>query len=189
MSMPSINLTCEKCNFHGSTVATWGRFSYLYNETEIPVDRELGWCFGCNKLRPIECFCPDETLKVLEENTLELEKLQSKILWLVIRKIFYSDEAYYKEKIKTSALALYIASKRSGTEVCLECGGSEVSYFDGDYQLEYGGMLYKGEKRTGFLHPDCGGEFIATPSPIRLNIRFKTRYYNINGQFLRQDEE
>ena len=78
---------------------------------------------------------------------------------------------------------MYIATKRIGTEKCLECGGTDISKFDGDYTLEYdsGRGLFTGTKRTGFNHPGCGGEIIASSNPVRLNIAFTPKYYDFNG--------
>jgi len=44
--------------------------------------------------------------------------------------------------------------------------------------------LFQGSKRTGFNHPDCGGEIIASSSDMRLNMSFTPRHYNPDGSAL-----
>ncbi len=182
MSMPSIILKCDKCDYSSSDMVLWGPLLYLIDGREISMNRQLGWCHECRGLKPIEHFKPDEYLAKIKECQEELNKLQSKPfrLFFSISKRYRAK--YYREDIEEQSLVLHISSKRQGTEKCLACSSDKVVPFDGDYSLEYdGAALYLGEKRTGFQHPECGGEFIATPNPIRFNVAFTPKHYDING--------
>ena len=166
----------------------WGPMLYLIDGKKISVDRRLGWCHECQELKPIEHFKPDEYLAGIREHQDKLSKLQSSPFKLFISVSKRYRAKLYQEEIEKQALALYITSKRRGTEKCLACGSDKVVSFDGDYSLEYdGAALYLGEKHTGFYHPGCGGEFVATPNPIRFNIAFIDKYYDINGIRLHED--
>ncbi len=187
MSMPSIVLQCDKCDYAITDMVLWGHFSYQLDEREISIDRQLGWCHQCEALKSIERFDPDKYLARIRECQEELSQLQSSPFTLFISKSQRQKVSYYQEDIEKQAMALYIASKRMGTEKCLECGSDNVEPFNGDYSLECGGELYQGEKHTGFHHPGCGGEFIATPNPVRYNMALVHRVYDINGIKLHED--
>ena len=181
MSMPSIHLDCNKCEHHGCTSVTWGLYSYLIGDKEIPINRTLGWCKDCNGFKPIESFDPDESLNEIKASNDILKKLESNLLLNLLSSSRKNQINYYHDQVEKHTMMLYIISKRVGTEKCLECGSSAVIPFDGDCDLEYESGLFQGLKMTGFIHPDCGGEFIATPNPIRYHMRFTPKHYNING--------
>ena len=181
MSMPCIDLECERCDFKDNDMVTWGRYKYLDGENEYWANRCLGWCSDCKKLAPIEDFSDaDEVVKKLEETPNELKGFYGKGRLFRLLNIFRS-RIHHIEQLPELAKRLNIISSRKGTEKCLDCGSAGVKKFDGDYQLDYEGLLYQGEKRTGFIHPDCGGEMIAQPHPTRYNMAFTTRYYNLDG--------
>ena len=181
MSMPSIHLDCAECDFHGCTSVTWGLYSYLVNNEEIPVNRVLGWCSDCDSFQPIECFDPEESFQEIVKSRDQLKRFQSSLIMQILNRTRRNQIQYYQDEINRHALNLYMISKRKGTEKCLTCGSSDTIKFDGDYSLEYESGLYQGVKRTGFIHPKCGGEFIATPNPMRYHMRFTPKYYDING--------
>ena len=180
MSMPSINIVCEKCDFTGSSMTTWGRFSYLIDGLEVPLDRELGWCFDCKSFKPIEYLSSEGIMDEIEKFRSELEDMPSN--WLLRLIPFVRREIkHYRSEIKKQELLLNLIEQRKGTEKCLNCSSTNVKYFDGDYSLEYNGFMFEGEKRTGFIHPECGGEFIATPCGLRFHMKFDTQYYDFDG--------
>ena len=87
MSAPSINLDCEKCDFHGCTTVSWGIYSYLINEElELSINRTLGWCFTCETFKPIESFDSDDILNEALDCIDELKKLEPKLLLQFFKK-------------------------------------------------------------------------------------------------------
>ena len=181
MSMPSIHLDCEVCNHHSSSSITWGDYKYQIDTDLISIDRRLGWCFVCDTFVPIESFEPEDYLKEIHELQKSIEKLENNLILSFLSSRRKKDSKYFKEQINKNILSLYIAAKRIGTEKCLTCGSQETELFNGDYSLSYENGNYQGSKRTGFKHPGCGGEFIATPNPIRYHMRFTPQLYDING--------
>jgi hypothetical protein len=183
MSMPSINLDCEKCGYSGSTMVTWGSFNYRTEDQIIPVNRILGWCLDCDGLVPIEDFSnSNEILAEIKEILKPLKIKASKWLSINLFKYQCKNRAESIEKVEQLATQLNMIVERKGKERCLTCSSINVLPFDGDYRLEYEGLLYKGLKKTGFIHPSCGGEIIATPNPIRFNMRFEPKYYSPQGK-------
>jgi len=184
MSMPSIDLTCEKCQFKGSTRRTWGRYTYLDGRYKYPVDRELGWCYSCSDFAPIERFDADKAYDEASDCLRHINRLNNQTKFVVFKKNNKELIKHYQEKLEDAIFQQYQASRRKDTERCLTCGSDHVEPFDGDYELEYSNLQYRGSKRTGFLHPGCGGEFIATPNPVRLNVAFDERIYDVEGACL-----
>ena len=183
MSMPSIDLTCEKCQFKGSTRRIWGRYSYLDGRYKYPVDRELGWCYSCSDFAAIERFDAYKAYYEASDCLKRIDQLNSQTRFVMFKK----NKAlmnHCQEELEDAIFRQYQASRRKDTERCLTCGSYHVEPFDGDYELEYSNLQYRGSKRTGFLHPGCGGEFIATPNPVRLNVTFDEQLYDIEGTCL-----
>lgn len=178
MSMPSICLKCEKCGCHGDTFQLWGNYAYLVDGLEVSMSRQLGFCFDCNGLKPMELFDMESCRDTLVESVSSLKKIEASTLSTFRR----SEKSHYLTEIAKATHLLYIAAKRQGNERCLECGKTHISPFEGDYKLEYNGTLYMGSKRTGFVHPNCGGEFVATPNPVRLHMAFKSKFYDLDGK-------
>jgi hypothetical protein len=183
MSMPSINLDCDKCDYSGSTMVTWGNYKYRYENQTTPVNRILGWCSDCEGLAPIEDF--NNASEILAE----IKGLIKPLKVNVRRRISITTSKYQcesrvenLERIDQLSSQLHMIIERKGNERCLKCSSTNVSIFDGDYSLEYEGLLYKGLRKTGFIHPNCGGEIIATPNPIRFNMRFEPKFYSPDGK-------
>ena len=85
------------------------------------------------------------------------------------------------EAVKPLQRRLELIEERSGNERCLNCGSFDVKRFDGDFsQLNH----FAGDTNaipTGFMHPECGGEFLATADPIRLFYKFAPKFYSVDG--------
>ena len=185
--MPFINLDCEKCDFHGSTTTVWGNFKYIENKNELHLTRTLGWCFDCQCFVPIEDFSNiDEVIAKIETLTSELKSDYEKWLSFLFSILTRKNTIDRINEISELAKRLSFIRQRKGSEKCLACGSSNIKPFDGDYSLEFEVMegLFQGSKRTGFNHPDCGGEIIASSSDMRLNMSFTPRHYNPDGSAL-----
>lgn len=182
MSMPSINLNCEKCDYSDTTMVTWGNFNYRYKKQTTPINRVLGWCFNCEKLAPIEDFSNSSEILAEIKDLINTLKSTSKRISITFSNKKYENRVEKLEKIDQLSTQLNMIIERKGQERCLNCSSTNVSLFDGDYKLDYEGLLYKGLKKTGFIHPNCGGEIIATPNPIRFNMRFEPKFYSPDGK-------
>lgn len=183
MSMPSIDLDCNKCEHSGSSMALWGRYSYTDGEHEINIHRDLGWCFGCERLTAVESLSITDYCKDMHGYISELSRLTKHSLLLLFSKYSRARIKLLQGKIKvTNDLIAQIAGGKREPR-CLSCGSTHVDPFDGDYSLEYEGLNYDGEKKTGYIHKGCGGEFIAKPNPLRFNMKFPHLLYNLSGVF------
>ncbi|NOH79499.1 hypothetical protein F0231_07060 [Vibrio sp. RE86] len=182
MSVPSTILTCDRCGFSSSTSRGSGNYKYLIEGKEVYVSKMLGWCQDCNNFQAIEHFDADRPWNEIIECREEIERLKSRYLpWKNRRYI-----RYQQDTIEQNTQLLYVFAKRKGSEKCLTCGSQKIIPFDGDcsLKLDAEAYVYTGEKPTGFKHPGCGGEFVATPAEVRLSLRRATVYYDIAGNKL-----
>jgi hypothetical protein len=185
MSMPSTDLICDKCEFKGSDAVVWGDFRYIKGGLEIPLSRTLGWCAECSDFVPIEDFAiKDELLSDIDE-ALERITVRTK-RWASFSLLKSTREHRLNELERLSALIALLAlvGERKGMEKCLHCGSLNVERFNGDYS---GLDPYSSDKRaipTGFYHSGCGGEFMASVNPIRLNLIFEPRLYSVDGHLI-----
>lgn len=182
MSVPSKILTCDKCGLRSPMSRSSGNFKYLIGRNEVTVSSALGWCHDCNDFQAIEHFDAERHWDEILECRKEIARLESLLFPWKKRRLI----RYQQAQIEASTQMLYVFAKRKGTEKCLECGSTHVVPFDGDcsLKLDLGAYVYIGEKSTGFFHPGCGGEFVATPSKVRLNTRFNPTFYDIEGNRL-----
>ena len=67
--MPAPTLfRCAKCDFSGSSMATWGQFNYKANKIEVPVKRVAGICYSCDSVAPVEKLPAEDYLQRLKDN-------------------------------------------------------------------------------------------------------------------------
>lgn len=189
MSVPHIDLTCNKCG-EGSSPGQLNKHRvYLDGDVEIPVYSTLAWCEHCAALRPVEHF--NDTVWTQEEiDEIDAELVQLTDTWfkrLSIR-LFNSNRGHREwldERRTALTHRLALIEERRGDEACLICGSRDLKPFTGDYSLELGDTFaYVGSKPTGFIHPGCGGEFIATGSDIRFHFARITYCYSLDGTLI-----
>lgn len=90
-----IQYTCVRCPLEGSTVVLRSDFFYKINGELIPVLKNVGICYNCNEIVPVELL-PD----------VNLQKYNSTIT----------------EKVEKLTHAL---SERTSPPRCLKCGGTD----------------------------------------------------------------
>jgi hypothetical protein len=187
MSMPSIKLNCNKCDFESNTRILWGGLNYFTADGELPIEKQLGWCKSCDSFAPIESF---EHQKAV---TTELDSLSTKLMTLqkrsLVRRIFMPARKEYKNIVKqiyALSKILSLINQRKGTEKCLTCGSANVFIPEGDFSQKatFGGFSSQDFINTGFTHPGCGGEVITSQDPLRISAIFITQLYNTNGILL-----
>ena len=183
MSVPSVILNCDKCVHESSSRVLWGSYEYFIDDQTFHLNKQLGWCNQCHDFSPIENLDPAYYLEQVRDIEVSINELQTRAIMLFLNPILRNKLAKKRQKLNKASKLLKAIQLRQGMERCLKCSSIKVFKAEIDYTLEYSlNMgLYSGEKHTGFLHPSCGGEFIATPCPIRFNVKHIPRYYNLDG--------
>ncbi len=184
MSAQSVNLNCEICGLQSSTREVWGEFYYLYNDLKIPVNRTLGWCKQCKKFCPIENFNHQKNIcEEMDSLISYFNNDYSHKTFLFIGKKLRENRLFKLNLIKILNEQLKLISTRAGSEKCLICGSSNIDSSIGEFLSKNQEINEHntGHARTGFIHPNCGGEIIASPSPIHINMEFTPRFYNPDG--------
>ena len=184
MSIQSVDLKCELCGFQSSTRETWGDFYYLHNELKIPINRTLGWCRQCDKICAIEDFSQQKNICEEIESLLSYfnnDYSQKKVLF--ISKKVREDRLFKLNLIQILNEQLKLISTRIGTEKCLNCGSSKIDSSIGEILSTMQDRIQHntGVIGTGVIHPNCGGEIIASPSPIHITMEFTPRFYKRDG--------
>lgn len=201
MSVPATDITCDRCDYSGSTGVCFGIFKYQTPFGSISLPRTLGWCNSCESVAPIEDTDQAARFKSLKDDVAdlesslaeEIEKAKRSKPFLrrlfsnhqpdneAIRTIRVSLDNLSQELVSPSALASYLISM--GDAHCLSCGSSDVFRFPG---LPAGLDDFYSEQRVpkaiGIQHPGCGGEMYAATSEVRINRRFSERLYTLYGE-------
>jgi hypothetical protein len=110
MSMPSIDLKCDRCSYEACSRLLWGNYNYVYTdpidsdpinsephkrtilcnqEASIDLDRELGWCFSCNEFKAIESLSTKgfiEIVRACEEQIAQLTQSTFRLITLKLSK-------------------------------------------------------------------------------------------------------
>jgi hypothetical protein len=180
MSMPSIIFKCSECAHTGSTTVIWGDFSYIDGTQDFPLERCIGWCHGCDAFAPIEDFSDEEQLICrLADLTEEVTSIRKKPVLFFLTGSAKHRRDRLLEELSVISHRLRLIRDREGAEKCLYCGSSSVKAFDGRCGT-YDEI--PNEQPTGFMHPGCGGEFIASRNPMRLSLVFSPNYYSVEGE-------
>jgi len=183
--MPSTDLVCDKCGFKGSNTVMWGNFRYVEGGHEIPLSRILGWCVDCSDFVAMEDFSTNDDIVAEIEKTLDALKVRTK-RWgsFSLLKSTRKDRLAEVERLSGLIAHLALIGERKGMERCLHCGSVNVERFDGTYSKPNSYASKGTTDNTGFYHPGCGGEFLASISPMRFNVIFEPRFYSLNGDRL-----
>jgi len=200
MSVPGVNISCDRCEYGGSTGVVFGLFKYRTPRGNISLPRDLGWCLSCNSLTSIEETSRDARCKSLEEDlesiNREIEEEKRDLLKRVpfFKRIFSSPQLRSETLEKLQGQADWISSEISSPVLledylnnprkprCLTCGSDEVrkvpempdslNNFNDDHRVKI---------PIGMEHPGCGGQLLASTSEVRFHRRFNDRVYDLNG--------
>lgn len=185
MSMASKVLCCNKCNQSANTCMLHQNFQYIFNDTDVKMSTNLGYCHDCDRLSVVEDFDNlDYDIKQIQSCSKEAIRKARRPLSISFTKGMKSWNAAYVEDLASHAYLLSIAIKRKGDERCLTCLGRNITKFDGDMSIEYGiAGYYEGRKSTGFKHPGCEGEFIVSGSDIRYILSREPVYFNVSDDW------
>lgn len=202
MSMPFVEISCERCAFMGSSAVRWGRFAYRLDGYELPVWRTLGWCAACDDIRAVEsppaaedidrmryhCRQLDRRLQTAEAEARERQNSLTRWLHLrprspllhTLRKASHSGH----ESLETAERLQAIFSARRSGPRCLSCGSEDTTIF-GEF-FEPSNLDSHAEPREPELrttrHPGCGGRFRVRYSDVRLNMRLDKTWFDSEGR-------
>jgi len=188
MSFPSYSILCTQCDYKSSSRASHGRYFYKDDEGQFNLERQLGWCNGCQSITAIEDF--SDTSKAASKIRSELESIRrdtGTVFANTLNVLFKSRRDWLDSTIETiNSYAKYIelAKARTGQERCLKCSSYVVVPYKpgkegGD--LDVYGFMYHGEHNTDFVHPGCGGTFYEKADNVRLHGKFEPRFYETDG--------
>jgi len=191
MSVPSYSILCTQCDYRSSSNASNGQYYYKDDEGQFNLERQLGWCNGCQSITAIEDF--SDTSKAASKIRSELESIcrdTATVFANILNVLFKSRREWLDSTIETiNSYAKYIelAEARTGQERCLKCSSYVVIPYKpakegGD--LDVHGFMYHGERNTDFEHPGCDGMFYEKADNVRLHGKFEPRFYKPDGVFI-----
>ena len=207
MSVQSIDITCSRCQFNGSTSVSIGRYKYEIPAGLVECDRGLGWCSDCKGLAPIEAFPTEEGvekkkvwLKHEMQSLANAEQADAAAQPGWKKALGFSPKAsmetrFLREDCSFMNRGIEELERQRNTEGvrraprCLRCGSQSVFAMP---RMPAGLDREKADSQQpiaiGLSHPGCGGDLLASYSPLRLNMRIKTRIYSQEGIFLRDED-
>jgi len=192
MSVPSYSILCTQCDYDSSSRASHGLYYYKDDDGQFNLERQLGWCNGCQSITAIEDF--SDAAKVAGE-------IRSKLYYIhrdtgtvfanILNVLFKSRREWLGSTIETiNGYAKYIelAKARTGQERCLKCSSYVVVPYkpakEGGGFKNRGDFMYHGEHNTDFEHPGCGGMFYEKADDVRLNGKSESSFYKPDGSFI-----
>ena len=191
MSVPSYSILCTQCDYDSSSRATIGRYYYKDNEGLFNLERQLGWCNGCQRITAIEDFSQTFQAATKIRSQSELVSRNTGSVWAAILNVLSkSSREWLASNIKTiNSYAKYIelAEDRVGQERCLTCSSYVVIPYkptkDKGGFKERGDFMYHGKHNTDFEHPGCGGMFYEKADDVRLHGQLRSKFYKPDGTF------
>ena len=192
MSVPSYSILCTQCDYRSSSRANHGCYYYKDDEGQFNLERQLGWCNGCQSITAIEDF--SDTSKAASTIRSELKNINrytSSVYANICNVLFPSNRKWLNwltETINSYAKYIELAQVRSGQERCLKCSSYVVVPYkpvkEGGGFKERGDFMYHGEHNTDFVHPGCGGTFYEKADDVRLFGKSESRFYKPDGSFI-----
>lgn len=188
MSVEPTVFTCDKCDFKASSKIVWGRFYYqAAADRLIPLNRSLGWCSSCKTLTPVEDLSIRKvTYDEIREYEAELFDFESR--GFLKKRLVGSKKkeriAYVRRCLEENLKLVDILRSRQSPPRCLICSDTQVILHK---FLTIADDDNSGKPRlTGFVHPDCGGNIIASNAGISLMVQMKSRAYTTEGIFIKE---
>jgi len=192
MSMPSYSILCTRCDYESSGRAIWGPYYYKDDEGRFNLERQLGWCNGCQRIAAIEDF--DDVAKAAGKIRADLYYIHrdtDTVFANILNSLFPSRRKWLKDRIDTvnkNAKYIQLAEKRVGQERCLTCGSHVVQPYkpirEGGGFKETGDFMLHGQHGTDVEHPGCGGVFYEKADDVRLHGKFDSKFYTTDGDFI-----
>ena len=187
MSMPFSIIQCDCCSKRWVTHDFWGIHTYrLPDGRDADVDRAFAWCNTCNDLMWMERLPrPEEVQGKLDEAARELEEYEppkERLLFGFIKQRVDpgSDftEIYQKTLRNAEALRDWHTIRKSSPK-CLTCGSTDVQEVN----------LWGDQEKEVIRHSNCSGAFRVEQSEIRISKLLKHRFYDVEGNFLWEEDD
>ena len=192
MSVPSYSVLCTQCDYRSSSNATNGQYYYKDDEGQFNLERQLGWCNGCQSITAIEDF--SDAAKVAGEirsNLYSIRRDTGTVFANILNVLFKSRREWLSDsltKINNHAKYIQLAQERIGQERCLTCGSHVVKPYkpirEGGGFKEAGDFMLHGQHGTNVEHPGCGGMFYEKADKMRFSMVSYSKFYATDGVFI-----
>lgn len=154
MSIPFGRIYCTQCRYRTNTLMLAGRFQYVDGHGRRgTVDRDLGWCYHCLKVRPVE------RIRTVSECPKPSSSIGAKLWgwisdqWHRLTDTPSTSKWREREKFTAEIQSLIAASGRK--PVCLSCGSNDIHPLE---RLDPVSRSSRYDAGFGFRHPGCQGE-------------------------------
>ena len=172
MSVSYEIISCDTCDYQGTSLVAAGKFVWKSGQREHWIDRSLALCQSCQGVVAIEKF-PD--LAMFQD-----ARKRRSSFWRRALGRFGEDAAgkLAKEECFTVLEQVMELGRRP---VCLTCGQHDVE----PILLPKGGSRDASIRQLGMVHPGCGGQLTVQGSGgVRIALTRMTRIYDTEGQFV-----
>jgi hypothetical protein len=152
------------------------------------VSIEVGWCFECEKVRPLEVITPLSELEPPVPEIAAPEPVGPRSISDGIRSWWsglFKDPTIQQhqdklEQERVKAELLYRVAQLGRKPVCLTCGSENIHFFEKP-DFETRGPRY--DISLGLRHPGCGGELRQRDSGGMRMAPVEPKFlYDLNGQ-------
>jgi len=192
MSVPSYSILCNQCDYKSSSRASHGRYFYKDDEGQFNLERQLGWCNGCQSITAIEDFGKTSTAaSEIRSNLYSIRRDTATVFANLLNVLFKSRRESLSSKIKAingHAKYIELTEARRGQERCLKCSSHAVIPYkpirEGGGFKETGDFMLHGQHGTDVEHPGCGGMFYEKADDVRLHGKFDSKFYKTDGVFI-----
>ena len=177
---PYVEVTCERCDFHGSSLVLRGDPVYIHDGRHIPLWRSPGWCPDCADIRAVESPPGVDDLEDMRaqvrliEDRIGTERNRARARqsaprrWLRLPpRSTHLDELRRTrdaalESLQAAEWVHYLFGKRRSPPRCLECGSRSATVFERTLQPSRPGPVGAGTEPEPLElhHPGCGGRFL-----------------------------
>lgn len=197
MSLAVTTYYCTQCDFQSGDVRTWGTREYrLPNGVLLPVNKALGWCHDCADIAPIEDLSVEPWLDDLRRARNKVDESGERPprgKWRLLRFVFPTryhrivEDWFSAQCSLDDALdGLELIRMQTRPPKCLTCGSERVHTPLVTNQEPWADDAEP--RRTGFQHPECGGEIWMTDAGMRIGLRPTTNRYSPDGLLLETQE-
>lgn len=175
MSILLDHFSCSKCASTWPATDLAHRYYLLPTGVLLDVESRYAWCMDCRRMREAEKLPdPGELAAIIRLRPTISKQSRWWPFGRADREKCERERALAREKAQQM---LNLVLPRKSPPRCLGCGSSQIVNPD---------------KVNLTLHPDCGGvirrisseTFVSFASPIP----FPTRFYNAEGEFIRESE-
>ena len=169
MSVTYFKFSCNRCDFSGTSLVTFGWFIYHYKGVFFNFDRMVGLCLDCKEIVAVEDF---PTKAVFEK----ARAIRGEYTGKPLLKFLEKDYARYLASQKGFE-ALEKVMSLGRLPVCLQCGSNAIRPITIPEEA-----TDKFKTSIGLQHPWCSGTLqVQHSGSSRIAPAELTRIYHVNG--------